>query len=80
MGLSTSTPSTAVRKVANAVYSLHHSLLMCSLDKLPKELKEELEKLQVDFIVDTKRLKQISKRFIEELEEGKRHVFIAPIA
>lgn len=38
---------------------------------LPEELQVELEKFQEHFTVGSEKLKQISKRFQEELEEGK---------
>ncbi|KAK5942259.1 hypothetical protein PMZ80_004822 [Knufia obscura] len=37
---------------------------------LPTELRDELEKLEQQFYVDRKKLKQISERFQQELEEG----------
>lgn len=36
-----------------------------------KALQNELEKLRKEFTVDTNHLKKITKRFQEELEEGK---------
>ncbi|KAK5075584.1 hypothetical protein LTS08_001349 [Lithohypha guttulata] len=37
---------------------------------LPKELRDELDKLEKQFTVTTEKLKEITKRFQEELEEG----------
>lgn len=39
-------------------------------DALSPELQKELQKLEDIFTVDTKKLKEISKRFGEELQEG----------
>lgn len=40
------------------------------LDSLPPTLQTELGDLEAQFNVDAKRLKQISHRFEEELQEG----------
>ena len=39
-------------------------------DVLSPELQKELQRLEDIFTVDTKKLKEISKRFGEELQEG----------
>lgn len=49
------------------------SILTLKTDKLPtlpSDLEEEMAKLDDMFTVSTEKLKQISKRFREELEEG----------
>jgi hexokinase len=37
---------------------------------LPSELQKELDQLEKQFWVDQQKLKEITKRFVEELEEG----------
>lgn len=39
-------------------------------DRLPENMKNELEDLERQFTVDKQKLKDITKRFQEELEEG----------
>lgn len=39
-------------------------------DALSADLKSELQKLEEIFTIDAKKLKEISKRFEEELQEG----------
>jgi hexokinase len=41
------------------------------LRKLPPELQKEVERLEELFTVDTALLKKITKRFREELDQGK---------
>lgn len=39
---------------------------------VPKDLLEEIKRLEELFTVDTAKLKEITERFIKELERGKR--------
>lgn len=46
--------------------------MLIASDYLPEDLRAEFDKLEKQFTVDTDKLKKISERFQEELEEGKK--------
>ena len=37
---------------------------------MPRDLKEQIEKLEQIFVVPTKKLKEITDHFVKELEKG----------
>lgn len=61
----------AHRKVGVQQVSSRDMNLLDAKTEQDKKLQDELEELRSQFTVDTQRLKEITKRFQEELEEGK---------
>ena len=44
--------------------------MLGSMADMPKDLKEQIDKLEEMFVVPTDKLKQISDHFVGELEKG----------
>lgn len=44
--------------------------MLGSMADMPRDLKEQIEKLEELFVVSTAKLKEISEHFVNELERG----------
>lgn len=44
--------------------------MLGSMADMPRDLKEQIEKLEEQFVVSTEKLKHISDHFVNELEKG----------
>lgn len=44
--------------------------MLGSMADMPKDLKEQIDKLEEMFVVNTDKLKAISNHFVKELEKG----------
>lgn len=59
--------------VARAVYVARfttNNTITGSMADVPKDLLQEIKKLEQQFTVDTTKLKQITDHFVSELEKG----------
>lgn len=46
------------------------TIVLGSMADMPRDLKEQIEKLEEHFVVSTEKLKHISDHFVKELEKG----------